>query len=579
MNRTVTYITVIIILLNSAGLCFGTIENTKTTAQSTENRASLDAHFGSSVNGLRMRISIVKTKFQRWESIDAKLVFQNVGDETLVILPGDLTFKVDGPDARYNGYPGRRSRFFGKVQVLEPGQLGILELVGLNDGGGKWILPEGVHCINASYGVKSSEWRTPVPPGRVWTGKVEAPAFEVTVIPNTPMHATLLELFEPVLYTGGKEKVQSQIENLGDEADDQLLLMLRDRGFEKGRRAIIWSLGIRKVYEAVPDLVALLGVSRHDIYETYELIEALGRIGDKRAFEALVKMLDGVERFDERRPKTLKALRQIGDDRAIVIFRKYTDSEEWKTAGQALAGLQILANEDVVSGLIDDVCDEQTTTREQSHLRLKGMEEAAALKLLDIYNTSSDAKRIAETGTFLELILISGHYESVIVNAALGKLESKDAAIRELAPYVLRSAKPSDEIIKALIAALKDTDDGVRDEAAGVLGEFGDRRAVEPLLEMARDHSRKSDEEAIGPLLLNFKDPEIDAALIAEFDKAGRNFRIRLASCVGNLAAHHKATPVAVQWLETIASDDSLEGISRVAKHDLQRMKDGTYKE
>jgi HEAT repeat protein len=279
-----------------------------------------------------------------------------------------------------------------------------------------------------------------------------------------------------------------------------------------------------------------------------------------------------MERFDELRPSVLRALRKIGDGRAIPIFREYADHEDWKVAAQALAGLLVLAGEDVVTPLLDDILAEQTTTRQQSHDRLKSMGETAAPKLLEIYTVSTDPERIAKAGTFLNQILQKGYYEKVLVDAGLRKLESKDPAVRHLGLCMLGRKRP--DVIEALIRALEDEGDEVRRKAAHVLGEFKERRAVGPLLEMARDHSRKSDEYAVWPLLYNFRDPEIDAALIAEFDEAGHNFRVRLASCIGNLAAHRQATPVAIQWLEKISQDDSLGDIAHVARHDLKLMKE-----
>ena len=99
-----------------------------------------------------------------------------------------------------------------------------------------------------------------------------------------------------------------------------------------------------------------------------------------------------------------------------------------------------------------------------------------------------------------------------------------------------------------------------------------ERRAVEPLLRIARDHSRKRDRDAIYPLL-GFQDPQIDRQLLAELEKGGREFRLRLVDVVGTRVAHHVATPVAVRWIEQIARDDSLGDLQRVAQHNLQMRK------
>ena len=52
------------------------------------------------------------------------------------------------------------------------------------------------------------------------------------------------------------------------------------------------------------------------------------------------------------------------------------------------------------------------------------------------------------------------------------------------------------------IAALKDEDWAIREEAAGLLGTFKDPRAVQPLVAILRDTDRAVREAAIGALTL-----------------------------------------------------------------------------
>src|SRR5215211_4475057 len=64
---------------------------------------------------------------------------------------------------------------------------------------------------------------------------------------------------------------------------------------------------------------------------------------------------------------------------------------------------------------------------------------------------------------------------------------------------ILRKSRMADSVAEQ-IAALKDDDWAIREEAAAALGAFRDPRAVEPLVSLLRDTDRAVREAAIGAL-------------------------------------------------------------------------------
>ena len=97
--------------------------------------------------------------------------------------------------------------------------------------------------------------------------------------------------------------------------------------------------------------------------------------------------------------------------------------------------------------------------------------------------------------------------DKAVVDPLLEALKSEDKLIRSIAPIPLVNF-PDDNVVEALIGALDDYD-GARYNAADALGEIGDERAVEPLIEAMEDAMEHSFEKNIAVNLdpINYLSP------------------------------------------------------------------------
>jgi len=529
------------------------------------------------VGGLQCSIRTAKSRFQQWESINLTLTFKNVGKGDLVLTPGSLKLLVAGDGASYHPIlgivPPMGWSLLERIRTLKPGQEAKVEAIGLHDGSGAWALQPGTYRIRVDYRATGEHLPEERPAGRVWTGRLQPPQLHVTVVPTSKMHETLAGMFKQTIYRGGREKVRPALLALGGEADAELLLMLRDRDRSRStKRHVMWAVGERRIKQAVPDLIARLG-SRTQ-YEPGAAVVALGEIGDRRASDPLLALLDAEAGRKLGRHVILAALRRIGSPEAVPAMRKYARDKDWQTAGGALAGLHVLAGEDTVSPLLNDIA-RKTPNRPRAHLLLKAMGPDAGDALLKTFRESGDPKQVQGTVTFLRLIFEAGHHQDRIVAAALARVGHPDWAMRfaalDLCRWLTRHPRQP-EVVQAAIGRLADEKDTVREVAVSVLRECKDRKAVGPLLAMARDHSRPSDQYGI-QALLDFNDPEIERQLLAEYAKGGRNFRWRLFELAGIRVGALQASPRLIRWIEQAAADEKHE-FRKVAQHELNRRPD-----
>jgi len=133
--------------------------------------------------------------------------------------------------------------------------------------------------------------------------------------------------------------------------------------------------------------------------------------------------------------------------------------------------------------------------------------------------------RLSGTGNYpLDTFLASGYLESLVATlTALRKVpahklvevvvKDENATVRRYGARVLSHFKEK-ESVPLLVPLLKDTDDLVRAEAAGALGDLGDPKAVEPLIELVRRPGHGYDERAAIEALGMLGDPRAIVALL-----------------------------------------------------------------
>lgn len=246
--------------------------------------------------------------------------------------------------------------------------------------------------------------------------------------------------------------------------------------------------------------------------------EALGEIGDKRAVEPLIGVLEKCKDGCFGRSEVIKALGKLRDVRAVKILIPILSENnlDIKCAVEALGNICDSSAVDALIGALVNHLEDTTILRYISDSLGKIGDTRAVMPLIDIL---TKPKKVDE-------LLIGA------VADALGELRD----VRAVKPLInaLRYDKESiagDQITEALgkigasaveplILALEDADHNIRGFGSAALGVIGDKRAVEPLIIAMINEDKDSnwvimnianalvnigDTRAIGPLLYMLK--------------------------------------------------------------------------
>jgi HEAT repeat protein len=242
---------------------------------------------------------------------------------------------------------------------------------------------------------------------------------------------------EKVLYLIGKEDWDGCVK-IGAPAVEALITLLQTEEWHI-RREVVITLGKIADLRAVEPLINLLekDKNRH-MYN--KVIEALGEIGDPRAVEPLIILLKDKDRHLRR--DSAKALGKLGDPRAVEPLILLLKDKDQNLRSNSVIALGKIADPRAVEPLIGVLKDKDSLVRK------------AAVEALDKLGWKPQNKR--EEAFYL-----------------IGK-QDWDGCVKIGAPAV-----------EPLILLLKGGEDRhIYNEIVKTLGEIGDRRAVEPLLNL-----------------------------------------------------------------------------------------------
>ncbi|MEE8168473.1 MAG: HEAT repeat domain-containing protein [Candidatus Hydrothermarchaeales archaeon] len=189
--------------------------------------------------------------------------------------------------------------------------------------------------------------------------------------------------------------------------------------------------------------------------------EALGSIGDTRAVEPLIQVaLDEDLKYVYKgvRKVAIEALIKMKDKRAIEPLIQALKSAEWDIRVRAAKALGRIGDARAIEPLIQALKDKKQKPR-----------EAAAKALIGLKPIIDDIKDEKLRLRALEAL------EKIKEDVARKKLEED--------PESWAKMLVEKKDVEGLIKALKHKDSDVRRKAAEALGEIGDSRAVEPLIQ------------------------------------------------------------------------------------------------
>jgi HEAT repeat protein len=289
------------------------------------------------------------------------------------------------------------------------------------------------------------------------------------------------------------------------------------------------------IFGAVVLVVVGLAVnhSRHMRY----LVDSLGSSDPQTRKAAAAELIEGEQFMDsitgepiETRLKAAEALEVLGDDKAVtqlVAFLKDPDKPVRDRVVQALE--HIGANSDKnIAALVAGLKDGDTNVRKGTITALTDLQNGIGPK--------------------------PGVVKAIIA------LMQKEGGARGPGGDVLGSPKftqngANQESVPALIAMLKDKDEGVRSGAADALGKIGDARAVPVLKEAMHNDTAQVRRVAIGAIALIADKSGEDALTEAIKNPDDDNeARAQAAAGLGKIA-----TPTAVKTLIEALNDDDLK--------------------
>lgn len=207
---------------------------------------------------------------------------------------------------------------------------------------------------------------------------------------------------------------------------------------------------------AVEPLIIVLLKNEYDFVRA-QAAEALGKLGDARAVDALIHALEDTHENNDVRKKAAEALGQIANRRAMEAL------------------IAVLRAED------SNIC-------EKASLVLKKVGNAAVEPLISALG--SEGIEIREKAAYI----LGDIGDNKAVEPLIAILEDKDEdyELREKAVEALGKIRDVRAVEPLIDAACHDTEHAVRCASVTALGDIGNAQAVEPLIGLLRDKSSPS---------------------------------------------------------------------------------------
>ena len=241
----------------------------------------------------------------------------------------------------------------------------------------------------------------------------------------------------------------------------------------------------------VEPMLAALNDNDRAIRET--AVQVLGLAGDRRAVEPLLRVLS-ITTSEYRCWACMDALGRLGDPRAIDAIRPYLTHETKELRRHAAYSLSLLRDDRVVEPLKSLLRDPEIQVRETAVAALAATTRPRALDAVRSEALSAQEASMREAALKALRPFPGPETDATLVRA----LKDPDVNVRRTAGWILLDvAQP--ESVPALIDALTDEDLPVRQRAAEALGKLGDRRAVDPLIRVLK-HALPEAATALGQL-------------------------------------------------------------------------------
>jgi HEAT repeat protein len=289
-----------------------------------------------------------------------------------------------------------------------------------------------------------------------------------------------------------------QMEKNGDVEGLINALEFKDCTIRKEAAAALKKIGDRRAL--VPLINALEYKEWQESYSVMGSVrenaaEALGVLRDRKAVEPLIDALN--DKDEEVRWKACWALGNIGDKKAVEPLISLLNDERWSVRRYAASALGKIGDSQAVESLIYTLNDDEWHVRKYAADALGNIgDEKAVDSLVDALSDGDNDVR-------WKAVIALGKMRSAAVEPLIEAFGNEDWRIRGRAAEALGNigdTRALNLLINALVGRNKDKNKYVRGRAAEALGKIGDDMAVKPLTQAKEDeyiYVRTKAEEAL----------------------------------------------------------------------------------
>ncbi|MCK5346790.1 MAG: HEAT repeat domain-containing protein, partial [Candidatus Heimdallarchaeota archaeon] len=325
-------------------------------------------------------------------------------------------------------------------------------------------------------------------------------------------NGNIKKLIKIVTSKDGDIKIEAAkaLVDIGEPVIESLFELIKESFGEKGVIAVSILVAIGE--QAVEPLLTILKAGK---YSTRHLVvEALGRIGDSRANEAVLNAIGDDDYFVSGRAM-FAAVSLVGYDAQAPIIKSMKENGD-NTHGQmteiaAVKTLGEIGDQNAVPEIIKVIKRHNVYNSNNAEAAISLGKIAARLKV-PLLNTKI-SKILSE---LVSSNLGQSEYDSPLVcasaawalgdildnhagEALLDALKNENSVIRSSAAHGLRCTI-GDQTIQALINALEDNDSDVRANVVEALGVSCDERAINPLITGLEDSEETVREKVVQAL-------------------------------------------------------------------------------
>ncbi|HVE56167.1 MAG TPA: HEAT repeat domain-containing protein [Pyrinomonadaceae bacterium] len=356
------------------------------------------------------------------------------------------------------------------------------------------------------------------------------------------------------------------------------------------------TLGEQKDSEAIPALLESLGDENVNV--RYHAIEALGKLKAGESVEPLLKIAEAGDFFLSF--VALDALRQIAAESSAARILPLLNNELLREA--AVETLGAVGNREVVSALVNLLNEDKSAASAAAHALTSlfdrfesdslqsaeiierarnAVNQAGKANLLDGLNTTNETDLVA-------LIRLGGWFDDEKISEKLAQL-LEDENVRDFAVKAL--VRHGAAAVDLLVEKLEEDDSEVIPSVARALGQIGDARAFEPLVELLGSENAGSRLAAV-EALKSLAHPETAARLCDLLKDSNANVReaaIRVVGYFGGKGCEdailescdepdERVRRAAIEQLPNLADERAVPTLIRELKNPSSRVRETAAK-